>query len=113
MDDMKIVRASMRSELIQLGSSLGMTVDLASGEMLMATRSFLGVLGEDGGWATGGFTTKLVEAMMEADLWNRARLGAAYPELMTAVVLYKDAPDGRALLIRLATRGNPVAEARI
>jgi hypothetical protein len=65
-------------------------------------RDLLGVLGEDGGWATGGFTEALIAATMRADTGNRQKLWREYPGMVEAIVLYKDVPGGVETLQKIA-----------
>lgn len=60
------------------------------------------------GYAAGSFFTALYEAAARADLHNRAKLAAGFPEQMTAFSLAADRPDGLAILRQIAT-GSRVA----
>lgn len=59
--------------------------DLAS----EAARDLLGVYRQPGGWATGSFRTKLIEAWNVADNSNHARLSLAFPELGFIIELFQ------------------------
>lgn len=54
-----------------------------------AAKDLLGVYRRPGGWATGGFRTKLIEAWNVADNGNHARLSKAFPELGFVIELHQ------------------------
>ena len=54
----------------------------------------LGWAGEQGGWGTGGFTCKLLDAGAHADGENLGRLALGFPRLMHALSVYKFDPNG-------------------
>jgi len=58
--------------------------------------------GRPGGWRPGRFTQLLMEAIDAADAVHKARLRAAYPELVDAMNLAANQPDGVARLQKAA-----------
>lgn len=56
--------------------------------------------GYEGGYEPGSFTTKLMDAIAHADLSNRAKLWAAFPELVSAMAKIMDQPNAEAELRR-------------
>lgn len=54
-----------------------------------------------GGFEAGGFTTKLMSAISNADQHNRFRLSLGFPELVAAMVMAMDDPDGIDKLARI------------
>ena len=54
-----------------------------------AAKDLLGVYRRPGGWATGGFRSKLIEAWNVADNGNHARLSMAFPELGFVIELFQ------------------------
>lgn len=60
------------------------------------------VMGMDGGVQPGGFTEKLVEAMIVADQGNQHRLRAAFTGLMSAVDVFKRMDGGVQILQQIA-----------
>lgn len=67
-----------------------------------AARDVLGWSGSLGGWATGGFTVKLLDAISSADGHNRYLLESVYPELVAAFRLFADTEDGIDILTEMA-----------
>ncbi|MFJ8110461.1 hypothetical protein [Streptomyces sp. NPDC096132] len=63
--------------------------------------------GRPGGFRPGRFTVLLMEAIDAADVVNTARLATAYPELVAAMDIAANRPDGTARLQRIA--GIPAA----
>jgi hypothetical protein len=64
------------------------------------------VMGMDGGVQPGGFTEKLIEAMIVADQGNQHRLRAAFTGLMSAVDVFKRMDGGVPILQQIAS-GHP------
>lgn len=64
------------------------------------------VMGMEGGVQPGGFTEKLIEAMILADIQNAHRLRAAFTGLMSAVDVYKRMDGGVKILQDIAA-GRP------
>jgi len=64
-----------------------------------AARDVLGWSGSNGGWATGGFTVKLLDALASADEHNRVLLEAVFPELVGAFRLFSGDENGIDILI--------------
>lgn len=62
--------------------------------------------GYEGGVQPGGFTEKLIEAMMLADNGNAHRLRAAFTGIMSAVDVYKRVDGGVHILQEIAA-GRP------
>lgn len=60
------------------------------------------VMGGEGGVQPGGFTEKLIEAMIVADVGNQHRLRAAFTGLMSAVDAYKRLDGGVKVLQQIA-----------
>ncbi|MGE5501263.1 MAG: hypothetical protein ACM3W4_04990 [Ignavibacteriales bacterium] len=58
------------------------------------TRHVLWHYGADGGYQPGSFTQKLMIAIDAADVVNKARLRACYPELVDAMNLAANREDG-------------------
>lgn len=54
--------------------------------------------GGQGGYEAGSFVRHLLNAYGSADPENRALLATAYPTLAAAMNLYRDHPDGVAIL---------------
>lgn len=73
-------------------------------ERIQAARDVLGKLREPGGWEVSGFRGKLIDLLLVSDTTNRALLATLYPDVVEAVVLYKEHPQGIAILQR-RTRG--------
>jgi len=66
----------------------------------------LWVMGMEGGVQPGGFTEKLIEAMIVADDGNAHRLRAAFTGIMSAVDVYKRMEGGVKILQQIAA-GHP------
>jgi len=62
----------------------------------------LHVVGYEGGMEPGGFTTKLIEAALVADLGNLERLSRGFEGLIAAVQVYKTLPNGVDVLREIA-----------
>jgi hypothetical protein len=60
------------------------------------------VMGMEGGMQPGGFTEKLIEAMVLADNGNAHRLRAAFTGIMSAVDVYKRMEGGVEVLQQIA-----------
>lgn len=58
----------------------------------------LNVMGLPGGMQPGAFTSKLIEAMLVADVGNQERLARGFEGLMSAVAAYKHLPNGVKIL---------------
>lgn len=70
--------------------------------MVLAARDVLGWAGLPGGLTPGGFTSRLIHAASTADSTNIERLRLGFPAMVTAVLLYKNDPDGIDKLRELA-----------
>ncbi|MFJ3812229.1 hypothetical protein ACIPWE_38440 [Streptomyces sp. NPDC090073] len=57
-------------------------------------RHVLWLYGAEGGYQPGTFTQRLMAAIEAADVINTARLRAAFPELVDAIVLAGNSRDG-------------------
>lgn len=66
----------------------------------------LHVTGYDGGLEPGGFTSKLIEAMLHADEGNLERLSRGFEGLVSAVRVYKELPSGVDILRDFAASGH-------
>jgi hypothetical protein len=77
-------------------------MDKTVDDPVTAAHYVLSVAGDGRAIRPGGFTSLLVQAMFHADPSNRARLAQGFSVLMSAVIAYKDDPDGRERLQKLA-----------
>lgn len=62
-----------------------MSIKLDTEKEVLEARHLLGYYRQPGGWQVGGFTTNLIAAWEKADMGNRFKLAASFPELGKAV----------------------------
>lgn len=102
MDDNGGAYIRLMTGIENVGDLYDVHVASSTKQIQEAARDVLGFLNEPGGWHTGGFKSKLIDAIMSADMGNRSLLAAIYPALVFAVVVYKDVDEGREWLIQQA-----------
>lgn len=77
--------------------------ELGSQEITPTLASWvLWVSGNESALRPGGFTVRLIQAWMFADLGNARRLAGAFPGLGLAIDTYKNVPGGNVTLGLLA-----------